>query len=189
MSVDLGDLPGWITTAIALGGVLFGGYNLRKLTRDRMRTQAERVYFGHEFKADSHTIVHVINLSDAPVTNLELYFRSYPEFSWEDRTRKSLLMMNEEWEIDLNYPDDVSWVMSYVSFTDASNRTWYKMSNGKLYAHDVRPNVFLRLRYFIPTWLINLRTWHLSPSEKEAWLVKHGFLGGLFRWAFGKQFE
>ncbi|MCQ9165469.1 hypothetical protein [Arthrobacter sp. STN4] len=190
MSPVLGDLPSWITMFIALGGVIYGGYNLRKLTLDRRRGQADRVYFGIEFDdGNQRDIIHVMNLSDAPITAVQLYFCDYPARQWEAQASRPLLMMGNDWEMDLRYPEGLQLVLGYVSFNDASNRTWYKLSNGKLYSDRSHPGIFAQLRYFPGGWVIRVRTWRLKSEQKEDWLRENGFVGGLFRWGFAKDYE
>ena len=190
MKVGLGDLPGWITACIALGGVLYGAYNLRKLTLDRQRTQADKIYFGFEFDdLDGRTGIHVLNLSDMPITLVELYFRDYPEWTWSKRFMKPLLMMGDDWGLDLHYPQDLTMVLGYVSFTDASNRTWYRLSNGKLYSHNSHPGTLTRLRFFPGKLTTRVRTFQMKPEQKDEWLKHHGFIGSLFRWGFDKQYS
>ncbi|WJY00838.1 hypothetical protein [Curtobacterium sp. 458] len=159
MSVDMGDLPGWVTAGIALGGVVFGGWNLRSLAVTRLRAQADRVYLDYEFEyGEVLSRIHVLNLSDAPISSVEVFVRTYPEWTWDDSARKSRLLMQEGWELLLRYPGTASWVMSYVSFTDATGRRWYRMSNGKLYTYRLLPSRLASIRYFLPDWYVKLRT-------------------------------
>ncbi|MDJ0353378.1 hypothetical protein [Pseudarthrobacter sp. PH31-O2] len=188
MDLNFGDLPGWITTLLAIGGVLYGGYNLKKLTRERQREQANRIYFGSEFD-DHRTFTHVINLSDAPITSVSLYFREYPKWTWQEHASRPLLMMGDDWKRELLYPDNIPLVVSYVAFTDAANRHWYKLSNGKLWSYDDHKSLHARVRYFPSTWMIKLRTYGMTPTQRDAWLRNHGFIAGLFRWGFGKEYD
>lgn len=188
MTLDLGDLPGWITTIIALGGVFYGGYNLKKLTRERQREQARKVYYGFEY-VEGRTVTHVMNLSDAPITDVRLYFREYPRWSWSDHATKPLLMMGDDWERELHFPDHIQLVVSFVEFNDASNRHWYKLNNGKLWSFDEPLSLYARVRYFPNDWMIKIRTLKMNPDQKDAWLRKNGFIAGLFRWGLGKEFD
>lgn len=186
MYLDPGDLPGWITALIALGGVIYGSYNLRSLILDRRRQQADKIYFGLEFDRAGRpsTTIHVMNLSDAPITLVQLLFVDYPERTWSAQWNRSALMMKDDWTVELEAPETFPVVVGYVSFTDATNRTWYKLSNGKLYSFDSHPGALARWRFFPPDWLVHLRTVGLSPEAKAQWLRRYGFHGGLFRWGF-----
>lgn len=194
MTLGAGDIPGWITALVAIGGVLYGGYNLRRLTLDRRRIQADRIYFGLEFDRSGppSTTVHVMNLSDAPITLVQVFFAEYPGFlgesglPWSEGWSKSALMVGDQWNFELEFPADLDLIVGYTSFTDATNRTWYKLSNGKLYSHGSHPGIFDRWRFFLPTWVVRLRTVGMSPEAENQWLRRYGFLGGLFRWGFGK---
>lgn len=150
MYLDPGDLPGWITALIALGGVIYGSYNLRSLILDRRRQQADKIYFGLEFDRAGRpsTTIHVMNLSDAPITLVQLLFVDYPERTWSAQWNRSALMMKDDWTVELEAPETFPVVVGYVSFTDATNRTWYKLSNGKLYSFDSHPGALARWRFF-----------------------------------------
>lgn len=184
MNIDLGDLPTWITALVAVGGVVFGGYNLRKLRLDRQRQQADRIYFGYEF-IDDNDFVNVMNLSDAPITNLLLYFCDYPERAWKTTASRPLLLMSDQWKMELRYPDEMQLIVGYLEFDDASGRTWCRLSNQKLYASKRYPGILARIRFFPGPLIIALRTWRMSSDEKNNWLRRNGFVGGLLRWGFG----
>lgn len=164
MSLGLGDLPGWITAIVAIGGVLYGAFNLRAIRQQRETAQASRVYITissestvamtvsddapvltdeelqrEEFRRETVT---VYNSSDEPVMDVAVSVHFGGQvFSSEV---VNLLEPGAKWSTSFERFASQEIGHSFALFRDSAGARWNRYLNGELIGERTSP---YRIRY------------------------------------------
>lgn len=182
VSIDLGDVPGWIGAGVGLGGVAYGAFSIRRLRYESEREQADLVYFGFEFD-DNSSRVHLINLSAAPLRDVEIVACEWPSYTRFDTARRPFVRPGESFTVTLRTGDS-DFVVCACSFTDAHAKRWTKNPDGFLYSYKTHPGWLTQNRYWPGPLQRIVRTFGKSEAGKQAWdKVNQPFWRGYFRWA------